>query len=50
VGIEVSESGWDSDMIGYACVFRWSSRYYMLYNGNEYGRTGIGMAVMDEPA
>lgn len=48
VGIDVSEIGWDAEMIEYACVFQWNGRQYMLYNGNGYGRTGIGMAVMDE--
>ena len=44
-GIEVSESGWDSEMIEYAFVFSHQGHRYMLYNGNDYGRTGIGLAV-----
>ena len=49
-GISVSESGWDSDMIEYAYVFRHAKRFFMLYNGNDYGRTGIGLAVLREDA
>jgi hypothetical protein len=45
VGIDVSPSGWDSDMIEYAHVFQHGSTKYMLYNGNDYGRGGIGLAV-----
>ena len=45
VGIDVSPSGWDSHMIEYPFVFTHKSTHYMLYNGNDYGRTGIGLAV-----
>lgn len=44
-GIDVSPEGWDSQMICYAHVFRHKDMYYMLYNGNEYGKTGFGLAV-----
>lgn len=46
VGIDVSESGWDSEMIEYPFVFEHKGGEYMLYNGNEYGREGIGYAIM----
>jgi hypothetical protein len=45
-GIEVSASGFDSQMIEYAYVFDHGGKRYMLYNGNDYGRTGIGLAVL----
>jgi hypothetical protein len=45
-GIGVSEAGWDSDMIEYAFVFDHGGDRYMLYNGNDYGRTGLGLAVL----
>jgi hypothetical protein len=45
VGIDVSKSGWDSDMIEYAFVFNYNNRKHMLYNGNNYGFDGIGLAV-----
>jgi len=44
-GLEISESGFDSEMIAYPYVFKEEERYCMLYNGNEYGQTGIGLAV-----
>jgi hypothetical protein len=46
-GIDVSEEGWDSEMIAYPFVFDHGGRRYMLYNGNGYGETGIGLAVLD---
>ncbi len=39
--------GWDTEMIEYPCVFEHDGRRYMLYNGNGYGATGIGLAVLD---
>lgn len=44
-GIDVSPSGWDSEMLAYPYVFKHESDYYMLYNGNGYGKTGIGLAI-----
>lgn len=47
VGIDVSASGWDSEMIAYPFVFEHRGAAYMLYNGNGYGRTGFGLAVLE---
>ena len=49
-GIDVSPTGWDSEMMEYPHVFEHGGRLYMLYNGNGYGRTGVGLAVVDERA
>ncbi|WP_025662196.1 hypothetical protein [Rhizobium sp. IBUN] len=46
-GIDVSSSGWDSDMIEYPFVFDHNGRVYMLYNGNGFGKTGFGLAILD---
>ena len=48
VGIDVSDEGWDSEMICYPYVFDHNGKRYMLYNGNNYGRTGFGIAVLEE--
>ena len=45
-GIDVSPSGWDSEMIEYPFVFDHKGQRFMLYNGNGYGKTGFGMAVL----
>jgi len=47
-GIDVSPSGWDSQMIEYGYVFNHQGKKYMLYNGNDYGKDGIGLAVLDK--
>ena len=44
-GIDISKSGWDSEMICYPCVFEHKGERYMLYNGNDYGKTGFGLAI-----
>ena len=46
-GIDVSPSGWDSEMLEYPFVFDHQGRRYMLYNGNDYSRTGFGLAVWE---
>ncbi len=46
--IDISVSGWDSEMICYPSVFKLNSKTYMLYNGNGYGKTGFGLAIMEE--
>lgn len=46
-GIGVGADGWDSDMIEYPCVFDHAGRRYLLYVGNDYGRTGFGIAVLE---
>jgi hypothetical protein len=45
VGIDVSDSGWDSQMIAYPFVFDHKEHRYMLYNGNGYGKAGFGLAI-----
>lgn len=44
--IDVSESGWDDEMIEYPAIFDHKGTRYLFYNGNEYGKTGIGLAKM----
>lgn len=46
-GIDVSKDGWDSEMICYPFVFDHKGKRYMLYNGNDYGKTGFGLAVLE---
>jgi len=47
-GIEVSPAGWDSETIEYAYVFDHKDDRYMFYNGNGYGKTGFGLAVLEK--
>lgn len=43
-GINLSEEGWDSEMIAYPHLFELDSQIYMMYIGNEVGRYGFGLA------
>jgi hypothetical protein len=47
VGITTSESGWDSDSVEYPNVFDAAGGRYMVYNGNGFGRTGFGLAILE---
>jgi len=49
VGIAASNTGWDSEMIEYPCVFSFGDQTYMMYNGNKFGRTGFGIAIRECP-
>jgi hypothetical protein len=44
VEIDVSDEGWDSEMLAYPHVFVLDSKVYMLYLGNQVGRYGFGLA------
>lgn len=44
IDLTVSEKGWDSEMIEYPYVFWHKEKKYLLYNGNDYGKTGFGIA------
>lgn len=44
-GLDVSDSGWDNQMIAYPCVFESDKYAFMLYNGNNYGSESLGWAV-----
>lgn len=48
VGIGLSDSGWDSVDMHYPHVFECDGEMYMLYNGNEFGRFGFGLARLEK--
>lgn len=50
VDIGLSETGWDSEMVNYPHVFMLDGETYMLYQGNEMGRAGFGLAILEESA
>jgi predicted GH43/DUF377 family glycosyl hydrolase len=47
-GIDVSSSGWDSESVEYPHVFDHKGQRFLAYNGNRYGLTGIGLAVLED--
>lgn len=48
VGIYLSETGWDSEMMCYPHVFHCNEKTWMLYNGNEFGKYGFGLAQLEQ--
>lgn len=47
-GISASETGWDSQMICYPEVVRVGDQTLMFYNGNGFGFSGLGYAVLKQ--
>lgn len=47
-GIELSDAGWDSQMHHYPHILYLNGKHYMLYNGNNFGEEGFGLAEMEE--
>jgi predicted GH43/DUF377 family glycosyl hydrolase len=42
--LDVSDSGWDSEMMAYPYVYNYKGRLYMFYVGNGFGKSGFGLA------
>ena len=45
-GLQISEDGWDSEMVAYPHVFQLDGKTYMAYLGNQVGRHGFGIAEL----
>jgi predicted GH43/DUF377 family glycosyl hydrolase len=45
-GIDISDTGWDSEMISYPHILQFDNKVYMLYIGNGVGREGFGIAQL----
>ena len=45
-GISFSDNGWDSEMMCYPHIFQCDGKVYLLYNGNEFGKHGFGIAEL----
>jgi len=46
-GISLSEQGWDAEMMCYPHMFKFMDHIYLMYNGNQFGRFGFGLAVLE---
>ncbi len=46
-GLDISESGFDSDMLAYPHVFKLNGKTYLFYLGNQVGRYGFGLAELE---
>lgn len=47
-GIEMSDTGWDSEMMSYPSIKEIDGKIYMFYCGNHFGRDGFGYAELVE--
>lgn len=47
-GLEISNEGWDSQMLAFPAVLDVEDKRYMFYNGNGFGQSGFGFAVCDK--
>ena len=47
VGIERSHRGWDSEMLEYCYYSEAGQAPYLFYNGNGFGSSGFGYAVLE---
>lgn len=45
-GIDLSDSGWDSENLCYPYMYTYKDRTYLFYNGNGCGKTGFGCAEL----
>lgn len=43
--LDVGKSSFDNKMICYPYIFSFKEKFYCLYNGNNYGYSGIGLAI-----
>jgi hypothetical protein len=44
-GLLPGTADWEDEMVEYPWIFDWNGHRYLLYNGNGYGRTGLGLAI-----
>ncbi len=47
-GFRISTEGWDSEMNCYPHIFSCDDKVYLLYNGNQFGKYGFGIAELQE--
>jgi hypothetical protein len=48
VGIARSDEGWDSVMLCYPYLYQHRGRKYLFYNGNGFGESGFGYAILED--
>ncbi|MHA8051328.1 hypothetical protein V7S79_09425 [Aquirufa sp. ROCK-SH2] len=49
LGLDIDlSSNWDNQMVEYPHVFEFENKIYMFYNGNNFGETGFGYAILSD--
>jgi hypothetical protein len=45
INLDISSEGWDNEMVAYPYIIKENNKLIMFYNGNGFGKTGIGYAI-----
>ena len=45
--LELDKDDWDSKMLCYPHLFEFNEKIYLLYNGNDFGKHGFGLAELE---
>ena len=48
LGLNFYQDDWDSDMQCYPNAFICEDKLHLLYNGNQFGKFGFGLAILKE--
>jgi hypothetical protein len=48
IDVADDKAEWDAEMTAYPSTFSWAGSNYVLYNGNNFGRNGFGIAKIEE--
>jgi hypothetical protein len=48
LGIDLSETGWDSESMAFPAFIETHDKKWLFYNGNDFGRDGFGLAELVE--
>ncbi len=48
MNFNVSETGWDSEMVCYPHVCKINNKIYLFYCGNDFGKEGFGVALLEK--
>lgn len=48
IGLDVSSDSWDSESVEFAAVVNSAGNTYLFYNGNNFGETGFGVALLEK--
>jgi len=48
LNFSVGSEDWENESVCYPCVVDVNGKRYLFYNGNQNGKTGFGVAVLEE--
>lgn len=46
-GIEKSSAGWENNAVAYPSLIQYKDKKFLFYNGNQFGKDGIGLAIIE---